>query len=121
MDYDPSLGLGGADGLIIAALAGLMISITDILILMILPRVTAGILIVQSEEPIKMDKVVKIVTYGAAIVLVTLALASTTLQIKFYHDSSFDNVVALNNLPIAFLSLVFVASALVGARAVMME
>lgn len=120
--YHTGLGLGGADALnIFAALAGLRISITDILILIILPRVTAGILIVQSGEPRKMDKVVKIVTYGAAIVLVALALSSTALQIKFYYGGSFDDVVALNNLPIAFRSLVFVASVLVGARAVIVK
>ncbi|KAF7546828.1 hypothetical protein G7Z17_g8162 [Cylindrodendrum hubeiense] len=106
---------------IIGAIASLMINVTDVLILMILPRVAAGILIAHSGEPRYVDKLIKIGTYGAAVVLVPLAIASTALQIKYYYSYLYEDLDTIYNLITAFRSLVFAAAVLIGARAVMVK
>ncbi|KAH6982574.1 hypothetical protein EDB80DRAFT_248547 [Ilyonectria destructans] len=101
---------------IFGSLSVLMIHVTDVVILMTLTRVAAGIIMVQSGQLSKADKIIKVATYFAPVVLVPIALAIFGLVMKGSVEGTYGDRSYINHLNISFRSLVFVASVLVAGR-----
>ncbi|KPM39591.1 hypothetical protein AK830_g6952 [Neonectria ditissima] len=74
------------------AVAQLFESITDILVFLILLRLSTGILIVQSGNPAKGDKILKLASYGIAALLAILVIAKFGLRIHFNAVINDDDV-----------------------------
>lgn len=106
--------------------------ITDILIMIILLRLCTGILMVHhasipNEKPY-LGKNLRFTSYGAALVLLALALATLGLYIHFivsmYYSSSSDPVTLMTRatqVSFAFKVFVFVISIGIVARTVMVK
>ncbi|KAH7157422.1 hypothetical protein B0J13DRAFT_169455 [Dactylonectria estremocensis] len=110
-------------------------SIADILTFMMLLRLGTGILLVKSGKPGKLDKPLKLISYGVAALLAILALAQFGLRLHFFNkfivtDTSLtesdsnkliDQYNASRQIEFAFRVLIFVLALGIVGQSVMVK
>ncbi|KAH7125973.1 hypothetical protein EDB81DRAFT_202472 [Dactylonectria macrodidyma] len=116
LSYYASYYFGSLPIIVLGAISVLMLHVADVLILMTLTSIAAGILLVHSGRVTTLDKAITIATYVAAAILIPLAIAYMGLLLHSRIGWSYENTLHIVNLIIAFRSLIFVAAVVVLVR-----
>ncbi|KAK7422951.1 hypothetical protein QQZ08_009309 [Neonectria magnoliae] len=117
------------------AVAQLFEAFTDIFVFLTLLRLTTGILIIQSGNPVTRDKILKFASYGIAALLAILAIAKFGLRLHFAtvladddEDLSYSEVDKLEKqfnssrqIDFSFRVLVLVLAVAIVARSIMVK
>ncbi|KAJ4254457.1 hypothetical protein NW762_010055 [Fusarium torreyae] len=113
---------------VVEAVAQLYDMITDILVMIILLRISTGIVIAQSGHAGPIGKILRLASYAIAVLLAALALAGFGLRIRFVYELFYgdrydgaDSFQQSRQIIFSFSVLVFIISLGIVARAVMVK
>ncbi|KAF4345653.1 hypothetical protein FBEOM_310 [Fusarium beomiforme] len=113
---------------VLSTLALLYQMVTDILIMIILLRLGTGIVMVQTGRPDPMGKILRLVSYIAAAILLILALTTFGLRIRYIYEAFFHDIeigadafTKSRQVGFSFSVLVFIISLAIAARAIMVK
>ncbi|KAF4973516.1 hypothetical protein FSARC_213 [Fusarium sarcochroum] len=113
---------------VVESVAQLYDMITDILVMIILLRISTGIVIAQSGHAGPIGKILRLGSYAIAVLLAALALAGFGLRIRFVYELFYgdrydgaDSFEKSRQVIFSFSVLIFIISLGIVARAIMVK